>query len=104
MTTAFEVPLTPQPQLFQIALAGTSYFIRIAWNTSMSAWVLDLLDADRLPILNGVPLVTGLDLLAQYRYLGIPGSLVVQTDSDNDALPTFENLGINSHLFFVTEA
>jgi hypothetical protein len=41
----------------------------------------------------GVPLVTGVDLLAQYAYLGFIGSLVVQTDHDPDATPTYENLG-----------
>lgn len=103
MTTAFEVPLSAQPQLFQISLAGTSYFMRIVWNTILEVWVMDLLNADRTPLLNGVPLITGLDLLAQYKYLGIQGSLIVQSGADNDALPTFENLGDTSHLFFVTE-
>ena len=48
------------------------------------------------------PLVPGVDLLAQYRYLGFTGSLVVQTDNDPNADPTYDSLGQTSQLYFVT--
>jgi hypothetical protein len=50
-----------------------------------------------------MPLVTGIDLLRQYRYLGIPGSMIVYTDGDPDAPPTLENLGNESNLYYVVD-
>jgi hypothetical protein len=41
-----------------------------------------------LPIVNGIPLVTGVDLLAQYRYLGFSGRLWVQGADNPDDVPT----------------
>ena len=43
----------------------------------------------------------GEDLLGQFAYLDIPGPLFVSTDGDPDAPPTFRNLGVTSHLFWV---
>ncbi|MNU03634.1 hypothetical protein D3C72_2477290 [compost metagenome] len=65
--------------------------------------MLDIATAARVPILTGIPVVTGLDLLAQYAYLGFGGMLIVQTDHDADAVPTLGNIGIAGRLYFVTE-
>ena len=79
VNTAFDVPITPGvPQTFTISLGGTFYNLTLRWSTSMAAWFLDLADANNNAVLTGIPLVTGLDLLAQYAYLGIGGMLVVQ--------------------------
>jgi hypothetical protein len=100
---ALEIPLSPEPQNFGIQLGGTDYNLRLVWNTAALCWMLDIADTDRVPILCGLPVVTGLDLLDQYRYLGFPGSLIVQTDYDADAVPTFENLGLTGRIYFITE-
>ena len=68
----------------------------------MVAWFLDLADANNNAVLTGIPLVTGLDLLAQYAYLGIGGMLVVQSDNDLSLVPDFNSLGVTGHLYFVT--
>lgn len=99
----FEVPLTPKPQRFFIALAGVNYQLTVQWRAADEAgWTLDIADAQSVPIVEGIPLVTGADLLGQYGYLGFGGQLRVQTDTDPDAVPTFTNLGGASHLYFVT--
>jgi hypothetical protein len=99
----FEVPLSPQAQTFDITLGGVAYKLTLMWREADGGgWFLDFADTAGQPILSGVPLVTGADLLEQYAYLGFTGWLVVQTDHDTDALPTFENLGERSHLYFVT--
>ena len=99
-----EIPLTPEPQTFSVTLANVEYKCTVQWRAvDMGGWVLDLADTDGNPILCGVPLVTGVDLLAQYAYLDFGGQLRVQTDNDPDVVPTFENLGVTSHLYFVTE-
>jgi len=98
----FEVPLSPTPQRFSIPLAGVTYRMAVKWiETPGGGWILDIADALGQPILGGIPLVTGADLLAQYSYMGFGGSLIVQTDSDPDAVPTFDTLGKTSHLYFV---
>lgn len=103
--TVYEIPLTPTPQTFGIALSGVSYRMTVYWaNAIGGGWVLNIAAADGTPIVNGIPLVTGANLLAGYEYLGPSGTLAVQTDHDTDALPTFDNLGLTSHLFFVPAA
>ena len=98
----YEIPLKPQPQMFQIPLAGTTYKFTILWNVVIGCWVLDIASSESVPLLQGLPLVTGADLLAPHQHLGFDGSLFVMTDGDVDAIPTFVNLGSTGHLRFVT--
>ena len=100
----YEVPLSAQPQVFNIQLAGVSYWLTLRWNVIAEVWVLDIADSNQVPILQGIPLVTGLDLLGQYRYMEFGGWLIVQTDFDPGAVPTFDNLGTAGRLYFVVEA
>lgn len=97
-----EIPLSPDPQTFTVALADVEYQCTLRWRDPAPGWVLDLADANGVSLVSGIPLVTGIDLLSQYEYLGIGGQLRVQTDHDPDAVPTFENLGDTSHLYFVS--
>lgn len=99
----FEIPLTPTPQAFAITLAGVTYQMTLQWRAADGGgWALDMADDNGVPIVRGIPLVTGADLLAQYGYLALGGSMFVQTDHSPDAVPTFENLGVASHLYFET--
>lgn len=99
--TVYEIPLTPQPQIFNIVLGAVPYILTLTWNTVAQTWMLDIADSTSVPIVRGIPLVTGADLLAQYAYLELGGSLYVKTDSNADAIPTYTNLGSDSHLYFV---
>jgi hypothetical protein len=104
MSTPFEVPLQAKtPQVFTIGMAGTTYTMHVHWCGPAQAWILDIYDAIGTTLLiGGMAMVTGVDLLKPYGYLDIGGALVVQSDQDPDAAPTFENLGKTSHLYFVT--
>lgn len=93
-----EIPTKPSPQQFTIALAGTRYQLRLLWRDG--GWVLDILSDAGEPILCGVAVVTGVDLLEPYPDLGLGGALYAGTMGDIDAPPTFENLGSNGKLFF----
>lgn len=100
----YEVPLNAQAETFTIALGGVFYRLMVIYrDATEGGWVIDIADADGVPMVGGIPLVTGCDLLEQYGHLGFTGSLVVQTDHDPDTVPTFENLGTTSHLYFVTQ-
>lgn len=99
----YEIPLSPTPQSFSIALGGATYRVTVKYhNVDMGGWVIDIADAAGSPLVNGIPLVTGCDLLGQYAYLGFSGELRVQTSNAPDAVPTWENLGDQSHLYWVT--
>lgn len=100
--TPYEIPLSSYPQQFGIQLGGVGYVLRLTWCWPIQVWMLDIYNGTTLvPMLQGRPLVTGADLLEQFAYMGINGQLVVQTDHDTLAMPTFSNLGSLSHLYFV---
>lgn len=91
------------PQRFAITLGQVEYQLTLKYlNVDEGGWIIDIADAIGSPIVQGIPLVTGTDLLAQYQHLGFGGRLWVQTLSDPDAVPTFENLGDDGVLWWVT--
>jgi hypothetical protein len=99
----YEIPISPNPQRFSISMAGAAYNLRLIYIDAPDAgWLLDIDDVNDNPLICGIPLVTGADLLAQYAYLGIGGQLFCTTDGDPSAVPTFANLGVTSHLYFQT--
>jgi hypothetical protein len=99
--TAYLVPLQNTAQTLTIFMGGNSYNLRVLWNVPASCWVLDIYDASGNPVVLGIALVTGVDLLAQFGYLNFGGQLFAQTDFDTLAVPTFNNLGQNGNLYFV---
>lgn len=100
----YQIPLSNAPQQFEITLGGVDYQLTCKWNDSPEAgWTLDIADSTGAPIVANVPLITGEDCLAGLEYLGIPGSLWVMTDGDPFAVPTLDNLGKSSNLYFQTE-
>lgn len=102
MPTPFEIPLANPPQTFLTTLSGVTYSMAVLWRDDPAGgWFLDIADDQGVPIISGIALVTGADLLAQYAYLGIPGRLIVATDHATDAAPTFDNLGALSHLYYI---
>lgn len=103
MATIFSIPLrVGVPQQLTAQLSGVDYQLTLKYrNVDQGGWVLDIADASGNPILSGLPLVTGVNLLEQYGYLGFNGELWVQTTSDPDAVPTFTNLGDDGQLYWV---
>src|SRR6266436_2161193 len=90
MSTANEIPLIPAAQTLQITLSGVKYTLNVYWNTFSNAWNVDIIGSDGVtPIITSIPLVTGTDLLAQYKYLNFGGQLIAQTDFTVSTPPTF---------------
>lgn len=124
MPTFYEIPTSSTPQSFSITLAGVVYNLRLIFcgasgpggtdivgqdvqgaqidTNNIGGWILDISNADNTPIVCGIPLITGLELLYQYVYLNIGGAIVATTDGDPNLPPTFDNMGSASHLLFVT--
>lgn len=98
----FEIPLSPTPQRFKIQLGTNFYQLTVWWNDAPEGgWTADLADDTGAPIIASIPFVTGADLLEQFGYIGAPGELLVQTDQNTNAVPTYTNLGVASHLYFL---
>lgn len=103
MPSSYEIPLQPsKPQKLSVQLSGTVYQLALQWRSVAGCWIMDISDGYGNLLIAGVPLVTGFDLMAQHPDLGFPGQLWVQSDGNPNALPTFDNLGVGSHLYFVT--
>ncbi|EOY4401227.1 hypothetical protein ACP50N_002294 [Klebsiella michiganensis] len=75
--------------------------MRVVWRGV--CWFLDLMDSTGADLIKGIPLITGADLLAQYKHLGLGFSLYVVCDDPASENPTQFDLGINSHLYAKTE-
>ena len=98
MIKNYTIPLTPEPQSFGITLAGKEYNLTVRWfEAPEGGWHLDIQEPDKAaPILMGIPLVTGCNLLEPYAYLDFGGALWV----DAKLPPTFDNLGAEVELIF----
>lgn len=101
MTTAYEIPTSPRNEIFRISLAGTEYQIAQRFCVAVNAWVVNIDNADGSALLHGVMLVTGADLLSQFKHLGIEGEIIVQSDDDVDKVPDYATLGSTGHLYFL---
>jgi len=99
----FKIPFVNNNQKFNITLSGKNLLVTCVWNQEIPAWVLSVQDAASLEyLISGVALVTGVNLLSQFYYTGITGVLVVYTKGDPDEIPTFESLGNESQVFYIT--
>ena len=100
MATTYEVPTTTSPQSFSAVFPdGNTYNLRLQYQWVDNCWLLDMLDANSVPLVCGIPLITGADLLAQYDYIfGGSFSMFVTTDGAAASPPTFYNLGTTGHL------
>lgn len=101
---AFLIPTIQAAQTFKVQLGGTVYTFTLIYRNDPGGeggWVLDIGDSLNNPILRGVPLVTGADLLAQYEYLGLAGQLYVVTPANPGHTPAFDDLGVNTQLYWV---
>ena len=101
----YRIPLKPgQNQSLTVSLNGTDYRLRLLFNDVASEpfWALDIGDAYGVPILMGIPVLTGQNLLGQYEYLGIGGggALFCAGPNINPDPPTLEGLGVEWQLYF----
>lgn len=101
--TPLEIPLQAVAQQLIVSLRGIEYRLTVYWSVPLDCWVADFADPNGNDILTGIPLVTGADLFEQFDYLDLGlGALIVQTDHDQDAVPTFTNLGTTGHVYYIT--
>lgn len=97
--TTYEIPLKPENQRLTVLIGETNYNLRVMWCAASETWVLDISDSNDVPILHGVNLVSGADLLSQHEHLGIGVKMFCGSDGDLLRPPGAADLGITSHLW-----
>lgn len=102
--SVFEIPLRPRAQKLRVEINGIEYVLRVRWNNFSNCWIMDIADTSNVPLLNGIPLITGANLLDQFDYLGIGNrvKVLVYSTGNPDEVPTYASLGSTSRLYFVT--
>ena len=106
----FLLPLVNLPQQFNITLGNNNYIMTCKWNdaeilgdSASAGWLIGFADQQTGDmIVDNIPLITGVDLLAGLEYLGFDGQLVVYTNGDPNAVPTLDNLGVDCNVYFIT--
>jgi len=84
---------------------GVSYTLYFKWNVIALCWVLDIyLGAN--PVINGIPIVTGADLLEQFGYMSLGAHTMMEAMTigpfvSPESVPNFYNFGEDGHLFLV---
>lgn len=82
------IPLSGSAEQFTVALNGTSYLLRTTFcEGGDGSWILDIGDANGTPMLCGVPLLPGQNLLEQFDYLAIGGvgsQLILKSDGSGE--------------------
>ena len=96
----FEIPLQSGNQTFQIVLGTIKYTLTVMWRDPVG-YFLDIGDVSGNPLVCGIAMVTGIDILSPYEYLLMGGTLTVVSDgADPTVPPTYDNLGSGSHLYW----
>ncbi|MEM8258231.1 phage baseplate plug family protein [Morganella morganii] len=93
-----EIPVSNKNQQFDIQLGGKYYRIRLVYR-QFCGWTADMMDQTGTEIFTGVPLVSGVDILEPYRYMGFNGSLIFVCDETAGEL-SFRELGRKNRLYF----
>ena len=97
----YSIPLRPMaPAIYPLEIGGKTWNLRTKFaDAPGGGWALDISDVAGSPVVRGIPVVTGRDLLGQYPHLGFGFKLYALTDGDPSAVPTWENFGVASHLY-----
>lgn len=103
--TVHRIVTTPYPNTTQrVELDGVVYTLRLLWSERGKAWHLDIADAEVVPILSGLRLVTSFPLLYRFRHLPLPpGELYFFDLKDQGGTPTLEEMGERYRLYYVDE-
>lgn len=92
----YEIPLNNGNQKFNIRLGGVQYKFQLIYR--VKSWYLDIFDTAETPLIAGLPLVMGDNLLIQHQHI-IKGSLYV-LNTNEDENQSFSDLGTLIKLYW----
>jgi hypothetical protein len=97
----FELPVRPEPFFtFSTTLDLKQVNLTFRWNVTLQQWFFDLDSPELDEAVHGVPVVTGVDLLAPYAIREL-GQLWVIDGRDLGQDPDFDDFGGRWTLMFV---
>ena len=95
-----QIPLSSGAQFVNIALGHSYYTLKLAYRDAVyGGWFLDIQTLDGESLIEGIPLVCGVDLLAQHQYLGL-GHLYAMVGGLYTETPTYADMGSNLQLYW----
>lgn len=97
----YNIPVNNQNQISQVQLLNVQYTFRLMWNQFGNCWYLDISDINDNYLVNSVPLLSGRDILKQFKYLNIGGALIVYNSLNPLLPPGFSDFGVTSFLWFI---
>jgi len=77
----YEIPLSAKNQKFRIRLNGHSYYLKFMF---LNRWFMSISNELDKPMINSLPLVTGINLLEQHQHL-ISGSFIVVNNNEDES-------------------
>lgn len=89
-------------QEFRMPLENTFYRWRVRWNSRTKYFSFDLYDDDSNPLLLGVPMLKGANLLNAFQDIPIGGLFMITTDEE-EGEATLENIGESVNLVHLTQ-
>jgi hypothetical protein len=94
----YTIPVTNEPDqnfICTVPVNGQNITLRfrLRYNTQGGYWWLTLADKNGNVLVDGVPLLTGQNILEQYQYLNIGSAYVVKTGSSPLDSPDEQSLG-----------
>lgn len=86
-------------------LEDVTYQCTLRYNLRVQTWFLDLADVTGAPIVAGVALIPGRNLLTQYRTRGVPpGTLYVYDPKGDGATPSQDDFSLGYLLLYASAA
>ena len=92
----YEIPLQAGNQKFNVTLGKAIFKLRLIYR--IDQWYLDILDTSEKPLITGLLLCPGIDLLEQYKHV-INGSLYV-VNFEKDEIAKYGYLGSKIKLYY----
>lgn len=96
-----QIPLEPNPYyFFTITLEEDLYKLQFRWNYTDAAWYMNVENLSTYRAVNGIKLVTGIDLLQPYALYEL-GSMYMIDLEDENFDPNFDDIGTRFCLVYV---
>ena len=99
---SIRIPLSSVAQKFSITLGKYFLSFTLIYRDAVDggAWYLDIATSDGSIAIYGMPLVCGVDLLAQFQHRGL-GHLTARVIGQNSvSVPTYSDMGSNIELLW----